>query len=261
MSEFVNQKVRIIAATQFYAEIVKDTGWEPDDAELFQQGGESLIEFAGRACYQSWNKPNPATATTAGYINHLLDVGHFSVLEHSSVSFYIEGVSRSLTHELVRHRHFAYSQLSQRYVDSRDTNAVMPPEAVGDVYLEGLISNHQRKTLTTYDNILNYLDGKLKEELPSTVTATERRKRARQTARAVLGNDTETKLVMTGNYRAWRHFIGMRATTGADTEIRALAISILKILKSAFPAVFDDYTISTAEDGTEIAATDKASEI
>src|SRR3712207_7558756 len=78
------------------------------------EGGEALAEFAGRACYQSWDKPNPATATNAGYLRHILEVGHLSVLEHGTVTMYLTGVSRSLTHELIRHRHFSFSQLSQR---------------------------------------------------------------------------------------------------------------------------------------------------
>ena len=88
--------------------------------------GEPLAEFAGRACYQSWTKPNPSTATNAGYLRHILEVGHLSVLEHGSVTFYLTGVSRSLTHELIRHRHFSYSQLSQRYVPGRDAAMVEP---------------------------------------------------------------------------------------------------------------------------------------
>ena len=83
-------------------------------------GGQALAEFAGRACYESWHKPNPATATNAGYLRHILEVGHLSVLEHGSVTLYLRGVSRSLTHELVRHRHLSFSQLSQRYVPERE---------------------------------------------------------------------------------------------------------------------------------------------
>ena len=89
------------------------------------EGGPALVEFAGRACYQSWSKPNPRTATNESYIQHIIDVGHFSVLEHASVSFYITGLSRSCTHELIRHRHFSYSQLSQRYVPEHDSQVVL----------------------------------------------------------------------------------------------------------------------------------------
>ncbi len=111
--------VRLIAWTQF--EPPDDVTWSTD-----AEGGQALAEFAGRACYQSWKKPNPATATNAGYLAHILEVGHLSVLEHGTVTFYLTGVSRSFTHELIRHRHFSYSQLSQRYVPERTRRMVEP---------------------------------------------------------------------------------------------------------------------------------------
>src|SRR5262249_31490582 len=100
-------------------QVIATTRFQPPDGvpgTTYADGGQALAEFAGRACYQSWNKPNPATATNQGYLRHILDVGHLSVLEHGVVTMYLTGVSRSLTHELIRHRHFSYSQLSQRYV-------------------------------------------------------------------------------------------------------------------------------------------------
>ena len=111
MAETAPLRVQLIAKTDFLAP--PDVPWSTD-----ADGGPALVEFAGRACYQSWSKPNPKTATNAAYLRHIIDVGHFSVLEHASVSFYITGISRSATHELIRHRHFSYSQLSQRYVRS-----------------------------------------------------------------------------------------------------------------------------------------------
>ena len=125
--------VQLIAKTDF----ITPPGVEWDtDAE----GGEALVEFAGRACYQSWSKPNPKTATNAGYLRHIIDVGHFSVLEHASVSFYITGISRSCTHELIRHRHFSYSQLSQRYVPENASQIVVPPGIEDDEELQGILA-------------------------------------------------------------------------------------------------------------------------
>src|SRR6202044_50792 len=83
--------VQLIAKTEFVAP--SDVPWSTD-----ADGGQALLEFAGRACYQSWSKPNPKTASNAGYLRHIIDVGHLSVLEHASVSFYITGISRSCTH-------------------------------------------------------------------------------------------------------------------------------------------------------------------
>ena len=134
MPEIVPLHAQVIAQTQFTPPA--DVPWETD-----VDGGQALAEFAGRACYQSWAKPNPRTATNAGYLRHILEVGHLSVLEHGSVTFYLTGVSRSLTHELIRHRHFSYSQLSQRYVPERDAGMVEPdviaadPEQIGRAHV------------------------------------------------------------------------------------------------------------------------------
>jgi hypothetical protein len=92
MPDIVPLRVQLVAKTEFVAP--EGVPWSTD-----ADGGQALAEFAGRACYQSWKKPNPATATNAGYLRHILEVGHLSVLEHGTVSFYITGVSRSLTHE------------------------------------------------------------------------------------------------------------------------------------------------------------------
>ena len=103
-------------------------------------GGQALAEFAGRACYQSWSKPIPATATNAGYLDHILQVGHLSVLEHSSATFYITGISRSVTHELIRHRHFSFSQLSQRYLPAAGPEVVEPAVIAADPALHDIFS-------------------------------------------------------------------------------------------------------------------------
>ena len=120
----VTLRVQLVGKTEFFPPA--DVPWSTD-----ADGGQALAEFAGRACYQSWRKPNPVTATNAGYLRHILEVGHLSVLEHGTVSFYLTGVSRSLTHELIRHRHFSYSQLSQRYVPERDA-AMVEPDVIAE---------------------------------------------------------------------------------------------------------------------------------
>ena len=125
MSELVRRQVRMVAHTQFT--VPEDLGWETD-----AEGGSALAEFAGRACYQSWDKPNPRTATNAGYLRHILEVGYLSVFEHANVTFYITGISRSCTHELIRHRHFSYTQLSQRFVPEHDSK-VVPPELTDEL--------------------------------------------------------------------------------------------------------------------------------
>ncbi|QFZ22627.1 FAD-dependent thymidylate synthase [Saccharothrix syringae] len=243
MAETASPKVQLIAKTEFFPP--EDVPWSTD-----ADGGEALAEFAGRACYQSWGKPNPATATNAGYIKHIIEVGHLSVLEHGSVSFYISGVSRSLTHELIRHRHFSYSQLSQRYVPERDAAMVEPDVIANDPELHELFMKAAQASVDAYNDLLKGLETKF-SDAPS---ATLRRKQARQAARAVLPNATETRIVVTGNYRAWRHFIAMRATEHADVEIRALAVECLRQLQKAAANAFADFTVSTLPDGTEVAS-------
>src|SRR5690349_4088178 len=183
-------RVQLIAKTDFLAP--PDVPWGTD-----ADGGPALVEFAGRACYQSWSKPNPRTATNASYVGHIIDVGHFSVLEHASVSFYITGLSRSCTHELIRHRHFSYSQLSQRYVPEDDSHVVAPPGIEGDPELMALFAEAVDTSRAAYSALLAKLEAKLGDQ----ASATLRRKQARQAARAVLPNATETRIVVTGNYR------------------------------------------------------------
>ncbi|WP_034287077.1 FAD-dependent thymidylate synthase [Amycolatopsis benzoatilytica] len=245
----VPPKVQLIAKTEFFPP--DDVPWSTD-----ADGGEALAEFAGRACYQSWKKPNPATATNAGYLGHVIDVGHLSVLEHGSVSFYLTGISRSLTHELIRHRHFSYSQLSQRYVPERDAEFVEPDVIADDPVLHEKFVKATQASAAAYDELLAGLE----EKFADTPSATLRRKQARQAARAVLPNATETRIVVTGNYRAWRHFVAMRATEHADVEIRSLAVECLRQLQKAAANVFADFTISTLPDGTEIATSPKVLE-
>lgn len=243
MPQVAPLQVQVIAQTQFIPP--PDVAWSTD-----ADGGQALAEFAGRACYQSWTKPNPATASNAGYLQHILNVGHLSVLEHGSVTFYLAGVSRSLTHELIRHRHFSYSQLSQRYVPERDAAMVEPDVIAADPELHAQFVAAADASLAAYTALLEGLE----KRFADVENATLRRKQARQAARAILPNATETRIVVTGNYRAWRHFVAMRASEHADVEIRALAIACLRQLQRVATNVFADFVISTLADGTEVAA-------
>ena len=249
MAETAPLHVQLIAKTEFVAP--SDVPWSTE-----ADGGQALLEFAGRACYQSWSKPNPKTATNAGYLQHIIDVGHFSVLEHASVSFYITGISRSCTHELIRHRHFSYSQLSQRYVPENESQIVVPPGMEDDDELRRILVEAADASRATYAELLSRLEAKFADQ-PNAIL---RRKQARQAARTVLPNATETRIVVTGNYRAWRHFIAMRASEHADVEIRRLAITCLRQLVDVAPAVFGDFQVSALADGTEVATSPLATE-
>jgi thymidylate synthase (FAD) len=257
VAETAPLRVQLIAKTEFLAPA--DVPWSTD-----ADGGQALVEFAGRACYQSWSKPNPRTATNASYLKHIIDVGHFSVLEHASVSFYITGISRSCTHELIRHRHFSYSQLSQRYVPENDAQVVVPPGLEDDPELRQILLDAADASRAAYLELLTRLEAKFADQPAGSdqpaAPGVLRRKQARQAARAVLPNDTETRIVVSGNYRAWRHFVAMRASEHADVEIRRLAIACLRQLADIAPAVFADFEISQLADGTEVATSPLATE-
>lgn len=231
-------KATLIAWTAFNASTAKAlTGWETDVAD-----GEALVEFAGRACYQSWEKPNPATATNKGYLANIIKQEHFSVLEHANITFYITGVSRSLTHELIRHRHFSYSELSQRFVNVEDAVFVLPPAFPDDD-----MQTMQELATVGYHMKMAYM--RMVQRLTG---AGKTRKQAREAARCVMPNMTETRIVMTGNIRAWREFLAKRGTAHADAEIRRLAVEIGWQLKSQFPNFFQDLHLRVnKEDGYE----------
>lgn len=248
-NEVVEPSVELIAWTAF--QVPSDSTWQPEhegNDHGRQWAGQDLIEFAGRACYESWDRPNAKTASNTGYLGNIIKLQHFSVLEHASVTFYFKGLSRSLTHELVRHRHFSFSQLSQRYVDSKDAGIVIPPEIAGeDSDLEALVIANFKAAVGDYETIAEILAGKLEK---AGVKGTEARKRARQAARCVLPNDTETRIVVTANHRTWREFIEKRANPAADTEIRRLACMVFDILSDVLPSVYQDFEFVNLADGT-----------
>jgi thymidylate synthase (FAD) len=220
-----------------------DLSWSTDSAV----GAEELCEAAGRLCYLSFGK---GRKTNAQYLEHILESAHGSVLEHAVWNFVIAGVSRSFTHELVRHRAgFGYSQLSQRYVDETTADFVEPACIAADPELHTIWEEAVRGAHQAYCRLVEGLLHKFAAEPDVTM----RRKHARQAARSVLPNATETKIFVTANARALRHFIEARANEYADVEIRQVALRILRLLQKESPHIFGDYQILTLPDGTEVA--------
>src|SRR5258708_39424365 len=210
--------------------------------------GERLAEFAGRLCYMSQH--NPAKRETRDYLENIKKQGHGSVLEHANYTILVEGVSRSLTHELVRHRAgFAYSQLSQRYVDESQANFVIPPAIVGEEALEKEWQTQIDQAQQSYVRLVEHL----MERYSWVADKVHRRKMAREAGRLELPNSTETKIVVTANARAWRTMLELRSSEGAELEIRRCAIAMLKLLHRETPAFFSDFEIYQAEDRREAA--------
>lgn len=211
----------------------------PEFSTTAQSDGEAMVEIAGRLCYMSFAKPRPGG--NKAYINHILEVGHGSVLEHAVYSMIFTGVSRSLTHELVRHRAgMSYSQLSQRYVDESDCAFVLPPQVQQNSPQAAHWASCVGRSLGTYQSLADTIYAELSDIEDKTL----RRKKARESARSVLPNCTETKIFVTGNARAWRHFLELRGSIHADAEIQRLAIAVLAVLQAESPNLFGDYTVT-----------------
>jgi len=243
MEFFYEPKVTLLARPQFLEPPHLPVKWLGEGTD-----GERLAEFAGRLCYMS--QGNPAKRPTREYLDNIKKQGHGSVLEHSNYSLLFEGVSRSLTHELVRHRAgFAYSQLSQRYVDESNASFVVPPAIAGDDALEKRWREEVEGAQTTYVALVEAL----MERYGWVADRVHRRKMAREAARAVLPNATETKIVVTGNARAWRTMLELRSSEGAELEIRRLAVMTLRLLQSEALGFFSDFVIYVADDRREAA--------
>lgn len=190
--------------------------------------GEMLLEFAGRLCYLSFGRPNALTRKISDYLANIRSQGHFSVYEHVVVSFYFDGISRNCGYEMLRHRHFSRSELSQRFVNMEDANTVTPPALAGNDDT-GMLIDVRTFARTVYAAIVEHLTAQGVSRKP-----------AREAARAVLPGMTETRFVQTGNLRAWRHFLTMRGNIHADAEIRAVAVAVAGELVRMYPNAMAD---------------------
>lgn len=179
---------------------------------------EELIEYAGRLCWDTTDK----LGTNPKRIREWIEVGHESVIEHASATFYIRA-SRALTHELVRHRLASYSQRSQRYVKETEPRYIRPSELNTTENKSGydVFEKAMQETWSAYKKLL---DLGIKPEI----------------ARYVLPNACETQIVMTMNFRELRHFIKLRTSERALPEMRAVAGEVRRIMKEVAPKVFDD---------------------
>ncbi len=177
---------------------------------------EELLEHAGRVCYRSESRGDPAK-----FLRARLREGHESLIEHASATFEISGISRACSHQLVRHRLASYSQESQRYVDMSDPALVVPDAIAEDprarAAWEGFIENVK----ATYQELREL--GILKED-----------------ARFVLPNAAETRIIVTMNFRELLHLFRLRITPEAQWEIRQMAIVMLELLAPHAPAVFGE---------------------
>jgi thymidylate synthase (FAD) len=215
--------------------------------------GTQVCKVAGQLCYMSFGPRRTDNANATRYFENIKSSGHGSVLEHANFTFLFYGISRSVTHELVRHRAgFGFSQLSQRYVSGKVLRFVERPEYVEDSELHALFEERIDKAAADYDRVAEGLIERQKAGVGilSAEARTDLRKKVQQAARSLLPNEAEAPIVVTGNARSWRHFLEMRANPHAETEIRALAFNTYLCLAAIDEFLFGDYQIIALPDGT-----------
>ncbi len=174
-----------------------------------------IIERAARTCHASIAN----SGTNPYFIQALLKLGHLSILEHVSVSFRVLGVSRALSHQLVRHRHLSFSQESQRHVEPK-FYYVIPKSIEKDKKTKEIYKDCLKEIQAAYIHLIKL--GVPKED-----------------ARFLLPNAIETKLYVTGNLRAWLEFFKQRLDKSAQWEIRDLSKALWLWLSHEYPDIFN----------------------
>lgn len=200
---------------------------------------EIVIAKAAKLCYSAVGieemNETMDSEKTLKFINMLMSMGHESPFEHVSFTFAIEGVSRSLTHQLVRHRIASYSQQSQRYVKLEQFQYIIPPEIEKDEKAKMKFIEAMKESQKAYNEITEILmERYLKEGLSKSAAE----KKAIEDARYVFPNACETKIIVTMNVRSLYNFFRMRCCNRAQWEIRDLAFEMLKIAKKVSPTIF-----------------------
>lgn len=208
---------------------------------------EKLIATAAKLCYSSSDigtlKDGLTEEKTQSFIDMIISIGHESVLEHTSFTFGIEGVSRACSHQLVRHRIASYSQKSQRYVNENSFDYIIPPEiqTVPEALEE--FERQMASLNESYSKIADILTQKHTEEFISQgfsekEAASKARKKANEDARFLLPNACETKIVVTMNVRSLFNFFKHRCCTRAQWEIKAVADEMLRLCCEIAPHIF-----------------------
>lgn len=208
---------------------------------------EKLVASAAKLCYSSSDicgiREGLDEEKTISFISRLMSMGHESPLEHISFTFGIEGVSRSLTHQLVRHRIASYSQKSQRYVTEGQFEYVVPHEIENIPEAKALFIKAMENDQDTYDKLTDMLAKKhyesmIADGIDEKKAKQSAQKKAIEDARYVLPNACETKIVMTINARSLMNFFHHRCCERAQWEIRELSVEMLKLVKKAAPTIF-----------------------
>jgi len=187
---------------------------------------EKLVAIAARLCYspvgvEDLDEKLDLEAAQK-LVKFVIKSGHLSTTEHVYFTFGIEGISRVLSHQLVRHRMASFNQQSQRYVKFKENYEYIVPDSI----------MKNEKINEKYNSLISDIHKFYEEMIDNGIEAED--------ARYILPNSSETKMVVTMNARELLHFFTVRCCNRAQTEIRDLAILMLKNVKAAAPSVFEN---------------------
>lgn len=243
-------KIYLIGQTNFNKNIfklfLKQEGFLLKEQKISDQ--EMITEIAGRICFMSFGN-NRVTKSSREFIKKLIFLEHENALEHVSWSFLVTGVSRSFTHQFVRHRvGFSFSQLSQQYCDQSNVKFIEPKllKRIPDVLVLW------KKTMLNIKEVYRDMLNKLQKAKMPDYEKKELKRAILSIARSVLPNATETKVLFTANARAIRHFLKVRGSIVGDAEMRLFSTKLLQILKKEAPALFSDFQIKKFSDNASV---------
>lgn len=247
--------VKLVSKTQYIP--LEECELPPHDNDL-----ENIIAVGGKVSYDSYGKDGRPVDL---HVQNLVNEQHLSVLRHVNLGFYIAGVSRGLSHELVRHQAgFSYSQRSTRYTNEDDCAIVLEPEYAGiyctmeseddlpiddgdELVLRQHIDGFRHQLMVYLQHVEHFT-----RTAPANYSPVKRRKWARGKARQNLPHALETRLIVTANVQAWRHFMLMRSNRGAEAEIRRLAHHIWPFLVDLVPNALVDLKATVYEGFIEV---------
>ena len=226
----VEPQVKLIAHTVIDPDAISELmEIQPESTDA-----ETLVTFAGRSCYESWHRPTEKTRKDADYIERTIFMQeHGSILEHATATLHITGMSRACLLELERHRLLSFSVRSQRFVDESGANIVLPP-----AYRNAQPGTALHRAAELLEGIAQDLDSHYEGLVAEAELDGHKRKQAREAARAILPNMTETKVIVTANLRAWLEVIERRTAPDADAEIQEVMGMAREALRPLAPTIF-----------------------
>lgn len=208
---------------------------------------EELVELSGRMCYLSFGS-RQSPRSNRDYLRNVIDKGHESVLEHAVWTLEFSGVTRAFSHQLVRHRvGFSYSQLSQQYVDHENFEVLRPVDLTRYPDAAAAWEKAEDAVRSAYIELHRALD--IESEGSSFESDRERRRFINSVARQVLPNAVSTRVMVTANARALRHFLALRGGIEGDREMREVSTVLLRVMSREAPVLFEDFEEVKLADG------------